>query len=607
MASVPSRKRGQRQKVMRGAFCLTEPLPYAGVDTGMLSGKVRVAQWSEGDTPLLQVQKRGRFTNNMDFANFVVVAVASDDARIQGTCMIILEEGDEGTFDRGTVTHKLVHQLTSTRDPVFDMRVPASRIVGGYTIQDGVIVPHYNHAQILEAVFSRTRVPAGVMTGAKLLSSVEPIIRYQRERFRGGEGQPGTPRHDLGLQTKEDALHRLVDIWAAGEAACSLGFAAARHFDSYAELEKQKHEIFAAEGMQLGTGPHRIPKEAEQLALEYLRLCVAPDDERNDKRLAELAKSQVIDFVVRQAVGKVLSPATKLWNTGQGAMLLRQAVSLMGGYGITQDCPGFLPQKWMDSQLEATYEGPESVQRRQLIVTMTSELFLAQFRKWTWDMGRISAERPGTGACTLAAAMDLWSWTLHHLQHAADADGEPLYRDKRQGATFPMADALCWLLAAYYQILDTIELETRGADDHRLATSLDGYVRFFTDLCHVQSARAAGEVARICSELVFGYNRHPSWVPDCGSCMGAGELDGLEGLIPGISVGVRLAGDVMEEDGTHLPKAGPCVRFEGLRAFSDRRSKLDGCLTGSRLAKDRAGYSLSQVAIPEKLDYPRDP
>ena len=105
-------------------------------------------------------------------------------------------------------------------------------------------------------------------------------------------------------------------------------------------------------------------------------------------------------------------------------------------------------------------------------------------------------------------------------------------------------------------------------------------MRFFTDLCHVQAARAAGEVARICSELVFGYNRHPSWEPECGSCMGAGELDGLEGLIPGISVGVRLAGDVLEEDGSHIGKAGPCVRFEGLRAFADRRSKLDGCLTG---------------------------
>ena len=186
------------KRVVRGAFCLTEPLPYAGVDTGVLSGKVRVEQWHDGEEPVLRVQKRGRFTNNMDFAQFVVAAVASDDPRIKGSCMVILEEGDPGTFDRGEVTHKLVHQLTSTRDPEFDLTVPASRIVGGYTIEDGMIVPNFSHAKVLDAVFSRTRVPAGVMTGAKLLSSVEPIIRYQRERFRGGEGQPGTPRHELG-------------------------------------------------------------------------------------------------------------------------------------------------------------------------------------------------------------------------------------------------------------------------------------------------------------------------------------------------------------------------------------------------------------------------
>ncbi len=600
--SMPS---SSARKPVRGAFCLTEPLPYAGVDTGMLSGKVRIDHAQAGEVPVLHVQKRGRFTNNMDFAGFVVAAVASDDPRIKGTCMIILEEGDEGTFDRGPVTHKLVHQLTSTRDPHFDLKVPASRIVGGYTIEDGAIVPNYSHARVLDAVFSRTRVPAGVMTGAKLLSSIEPIIRYQRERFRGGEGQPGSPRHDLGLQTKEDAVQRLVDIWAAGEAACSLGFAAARHFDSFAEAEQQKNAIFAGAGFKLGTDPHRIPREAETLALEFLALSVAPDDQRNERRLAELAANRAVDFVVKRAVGKVLSPATKLWNTGQGATLLRQAVSLMGGFGITQDCPGFLPQKWMDSQLEATYEGPESVQRRQLVATMTSELFLAQFRKWMSDMSRIASDRPGTGACTIAAAMQLWLWSLNHLQHATDADGQPLYRDKRQGATFPLADALCWLLASHYQILDVVHLESHAGEDPRLAPTLPGYLQFLTDLCHVQAARAAGEVARICSELVFGYNRHPSWEPDCGSCMGAGELDMLEGLMPGISVGIRLAGDVLEEDGSHVPKAGPCVQFEGLRSFTDRRSKLDGCLTGSRLAKDRAGQAISQVPIPDHLDYPQ--
>ena len=161
----------------------------------------------------------------------------------------------------------------------------------------------------------------------------------------------------------------------------------------------------------------------------------------------------------------MLCPATKLWNTGHGANMMREAVSLMGGYGITEDCPGFLASKWMDAQLEATYEGPEAVQRRQLTVTMTSEVFLAQFRAWTTQMRRIASTHPGTGACTLASAMQMWLWTLNHLQKATDADGNKLYHGKRQGVTFPMADALCWLLASRCQILDVLELEERGAAD----------------------------------------------------------------------------------------------------------------------------------------------
>jgi hypothetical protein len=86
---------------------------------------------------------------------------------------------------------------------------------------------------------------------------------------------------------------------------------------------------------------------------------------------------------------------------------MREAVSLMGGYGITEDCPGFLGHKWMDAQLEATYEGPEAVQRLQLSLTMTNELFLAQFKQWIVELKNISAERPGTGACALATAMKL--------------------------------------------------------------------------------------------------------------------------------------------------------------------------------------------------------
>src|ERR1019366_10412484 len=106
--------------------------------------------------------------------------------------------------------------------------------------------------------------------------------------------------------------------------------------------------------------------------------------------------------------------------------------------------------------LEATYEGPEAVQRRQLTVTMTSEVFLAQFRAWIRSMRQIAGVRPGTGACTLASAMEMWEWTLHHLQKATDPDGGLLYHGQRQGVTFALADALCWLLASRCQILDVL-------------------------------------------------------------------------------------------------------------------------------------------------------
>ena len=521
-----------------GAFVLTEPLPYVGVDTGVLSGKFRVVEWREGEEPLIEVEKRGRFITNMAFADFVTAAVEGAGGRVRGTCLVLLEEGDQGTFDRGTPTRKLVHQLASTTDPVFRLRVPASRIVGGYSVEAGVIVPRYSHREIIEAVFRRTRVTVGLLTAAKLLSAVEPLLRYQRTRFRGGETtSPGTPRYELGLQQREDALLRVLDVWAAGEASASLGFAAARLFD---EVERD-----------------RTP--------------------------------------AAEALGAVLSPACKLWNTGHGARMMREAVSLMGGYGITEDCPGFLGHKWMDAQLEATYEGPEAVQRQLLSVTMTHELFLSQFRGWAVEMRQLADQRPGTGACTVASAMELWLWTVRHLLTATDADGKRLYQVSRHGVTFPLADALCWLLAVRYQILDVLELERRGGEE----------AAFLTDLCHVQAAASAGEVGRICAELVHGYQRHPAWnASGCAACYSAADLEVLEQLMPGIESTAGGYADVLERDGSHQAKAGPCVRFPGLDDFTRLRAKLDGCLTGARLAKDRAAEALSKVAIPEAPDYP---
>ncbi len=594
-------KPGEDRKPWRAAFALTEPIPYVGVDTGMLSGKVSVAEWKEGEEPVLQVEKRGRFITNMGFANFVTAAVDTGDPRIKSSCLVILEETDPGTYDRGTPTKKLVHQLSSTSDPIFSLRIPASRIVGGYTVKDGVIVPNFDHSEVIEAVFRRTRVTVGVMTSAKLLSAVEPVIRYQRGRFRGAEqAAPGSVRYELGIQQREDALHRLVEVWAAGEAGASLGFATARLFDELDPLEKRKDAALAAAGVSGLKATMKWMKALERNALELLELEAHPRGEKQDARIAELRADELVRFALLDAQANVLCPATKLWNTGVGASVMREAVSLMGGYGITEDCPGFLGQKWMDAQLEATYEGPEAVQRRHMSVTMGNPLFLAQMKAWIRELRHVSGAHAGTGACALASAMDLWLWTYRHLARATDADGAKLVQAPRQGVTFKLADALGWLMAARMQILDAVALTEQGAA--ALGDAHAGTARFFADLCHVQAARAAGEVGRICAELVHGYNRHPAWDEQGRSaCWSASDTDALEGIIPG------LAGCSMDllADGGHPDKEGPCASCQGISDFRTLRVKIDGCVTGAMLAKDRAAEALSRVMIPEALDYPQ--
>ena len=117
-----------------------------------------------------------------------------------------------------------------------------------------------------------------------------------------------------------------------------------------------------------------------------------------------------------------------------------------------------------------------------------------------------------------------------------------------------------------------------------------------------QAAQAAGEVSRICAELVFGYNCHPSWdEEEHRSCFLASELEEFEETMPGISC---MAIDVLTGDGGHPHKAGPCAGCNGSSEFLRLQNKLAGCLSGSRLAKDRAADTVSKVMIPEALDYP---
>jgi len=227
-------------------------------------------------------------------------------------------------------------------------------------------------------------------------------------------------------------------------------------------------------------------------------------------------------------------------------------VSLMGGYGITEDCPGFLTQKWSDAQLEATYEGPECVQRLQMSRTMENELFLAQFKNWIKDLRDLAKRKSKMGAEVLANAMELWLWSLVFLQANKDANGKTLYGGQRQGVMFPLADALAWILGARQLILDTLELETKGPENPSLAEGLAGVVNFYSDLSGVQAARTAGEVGKVCAELVYGYQ----------------------------------------------------LAAKALKPFAELRAKTDASLVGIRFSKDRAAEAVAQVMIPEALDYP---
>ena len=549
---------GEDRTIWRGSFALTEPIPYVGVDTGVLVGKVRVAEWEEGKEPLLHVDKRGRFITNMPFADFVTAAVDTADERIKTSCMVILEKTDPGLWDPGANTLKMCHQLSATSDPVLSLKIPASRIIGGYTVKDGAIVPNYSHSDIIAAVFSHTRVTVGLMTSAKLLSAIEPVIRYQRSRFRGGDAsQPGTPRYELGLQQKEDALHRLIDVWATAEAGASLGFETSRLFDQLDPLEKIRFQHFQEQGLS-GRKQYAAMRKVQKEALVYLETATPNTPPPVDP---------LMQYALLEAETSVLCPACKLWNTGWGSVMMREALTLMGGYGITEDCPGFLGYKWVDTQLESIYEGPEAVQRRQLSVTMVNELFLSKFKTWTKEMRELAARKPELGACGLAAGMELWLWSLEYLLKTKDPAGKALYHGKRHGVTFPLADALCWLLGPRYLMLDILELEAKGPENPVVAEGLEGLLSFYADICRVQAGRAAGEVARICAELVYGYAAHPACSDVC--CKS--------------EAGAVIAGQA---------------------EFAALRMRVETCLAGMKLGKDRAALALTQVMIPEALDYP---
>ncbi|MGD0681496.1 MAG: acyl-CoA dehydrogenase family protein [Terracidiphilus sp.] len=209
-----------RADLRHGALCLTEPLPGAGADAISLTGRMSIAGESTDGEPLLEIHKRGRFISHMDFAQFVVAAVEGDGKAVRGSSLVILEPKDEGEFTRGSPVRKLGHGSASTTDPVFRLTVPASRLVGGFTMEEGSLIPRFSHRVLLEPALRRMRALLGLMTAAKALSTVQACFASSAKRCDSAEF-----RLDI------------ADLWATGEAAASLGFFAARLNDRLDETK----------------------------------------------------------------------------------------------------------------------------------------------------------------------------------------------------------------------------------------------------------------------------------------------------------------------------------------------------------------------------------
>jgi hypothetical protein len=222
-------------------------------------------------------------------------------------------------------------------------------------------------------------------------------------------------------------------------------------------------------------------------------------------------------------------------------------------------------------------EGADAAAAREALRhTIASSAFSDALPDWIAELRQIAATVPGSGACTVASAMQLWNWTTQHFLQRADIP---------PSVGSELAEGFAALVAARCQILATV----RPGEPSPVPQQL------LLDLCHMHAARTAGSIGTLCAELVHGYRRHPAWDAEgCASCYGAEELDELEGLMPGFASTARAQSDVIEADGSHAAKAGPCVRFNQIEGFTRLRAKLDGCLTGARLAGDRAAAALAE-------------
>ena len=170
--------------------------------------------------------------------------------------------------------------------------------------------------------------------------------------------------------------------------------------------------------------------------------------------------------------------------------------------------------------------------------------------------------------------MNLWLWTLNYLQTTADPDGGKLYHGQRQGVTFALADALCWLLASRYA--DSRRARTRSARRRRCRRRRRSRRHRAVPqrpLPHPGRRRppekfraSAPSSSSATTAIRRGTNEEHK------GCFLASELEDYEETMPGITA---MAVDVLAADGSHPPKAGPCAELRRLQRVPSPAKQAD--------------------------------
>ena len=181
--------------------------------------------------------------------------------------------------------------------------------------------------------------------------------------------------------------------------------------------------------------------------------------------------------------------------------------------------------------------------------------------------------------------------------------GNKLYHGQRQGVTFALADALCWLLASRCQILDVLELENAARKMRTRPKDWRGPCSSSATCATRRQRKRRAKFRASAPSWSLATTRHPAWdETSTGTAFWRANWKNWKRPCRE-SRPWRL--DVLGRQMAAIQrKAGPCAGCAGSSEFLRLQSKLTMCLTGSRLAKDRAADTVSKVMIPEALDYP---